>query len=115
MQALRSPALAALLLVAAHAHGQTTPADANGPWIFDTHTPGACSPTGAPHGGCDPGELIRIHVTTVVTGLVRPWHLTFLPGSNDLLSTGAPEFCAGGLPVTSVRNVRFSPQRGRFR
>jgi glucose/arabinose dehydrogenase len=103
MQSYRSPALAALLCAAALAHAQTDPADANGPWIFDTHTPGACSPTGAPHGGCDPGELIRIRVTTVVTGLVRPWHLTFLPGSSDMLVTELP----GALRI--IRNGVLDP------
>ena len=29
-------------------------------WTFDTYTPGPCSATGARHGGCNPGELVRI-------------------------------------------------------
>jgi glucose/arabinose dehydrogenase len=59
-------------------------------WTFDTYTPGPCSPTGAPHGGCDPGELVRIDVTTVASGFVQPWHVTFLPGTNDVLVTELP-------------------------
>ena len=59
-------------------------------WVFDTHTPGPCSPNGGIHGGCPPGELVRIRVVTVAYGLVRPWHLTFLPGDGDMLVTELP-------------------------
>jgi glucose/arabinose dehydrogenase len=59
-------------------------------WTFDTYTPGPCSPNGSPHGGCPAGELVRIHVTTIAYGLVRPWHIAFLPGGNDLLVTELP-------------------------
>jgi aldose sugar dehydrogenase len=59
-------------------------------WVFDTYTPGPCSPTGARHGGCNPGELVRIALTTVATGLAQPWHLTFLPGTNDFFVTELP-------------------------
>ena len=84
-------AAALLVLAAASSHAQQAASgDALPAWTFDTHTPGPCSPTGAPHGGCDPGELIRIRVTTVVTGLVRPWHLTFLPGGTNMLVTELP-------------------------
>ena len=64
--------------------------DARTDWTFDTYTPGPCSPTGARHGGCDPGKLVRIKVTTIASGLVQPWHLTFLPGTNDFLATELP-------------------------
>jgi glucose/arabinose dehydrogenase len=69
--------------------------DSEGPaaadsWSFDTYTPGPCSPTGARHGGCNPGELVRIRLTTVATGLAQPWHITFLPGTNDFLVTELP-------------------------
>ena len=87
-----------------------SPAQPSGPdstleqWPFDTHTPGPCSPTGAPHGGCPPGDLVRIRVTTVVTGLVRPWHVAFLPGGNDILVTELP----GSLRI--VRNGVLEPE-----
>ena len=70
----------------------TTPAeaDARTSWTFDTYTPGPCSPTGARHGGCNPGELVRIAVTTVASGLVQPWHVTFVPGTSDVLVTELP-------------------------
>jgi glucose/arabinose dehydrogenase len=73
-------------------------------WTFDTHTPGPCSPTGAPHGGCPSGDLVRIRVTTIVTGLVRPWHLAFLPRGNDLLVSELP----GSLRI--VRNGVLEPE-----
>jgi len=91
--------LAAAPCRAQHTGADSTPAE----WTFDTHTPGPCSPTGAPHGGCPPGDLVRIRVTTVVTGLVRPWHLTFLPGGNDMLVTELP----GSLRI--VRNGVLDP------
>jgi glucose/arabinose dehydrogenase len=64
--------------------------DARMSWTFDTYTPGPCSPTGARHGGCNPGTLVRIAVTTIASGLVQPWHLTFVPGTNDLLASELP-------------------------
>lgn len=73
-------------------------------WLFDTHTPGLCSPTGAPDGGCPAGETVRIRVVTVAHGFVRPWHLAFLPGGNDMLVTELP----GALRI--VRNGKLDPQ-----
>ncbi|HUF71817.1 MAG TPA: PQQ-dependent sugar dehydrogenase [Gammaproteobacteria bacterium] len=73
-------------------------------WTFDTYTPGPCSPTGAAHGGCPPGELVRIRVVTVAHGLVRPWHLSFLPGGTDMLVTELP----GRLRI--VRNGKLEPE-----
>ena len=74
--------------------GPAAPADGTGAgptsWTFDTHAPGPCSPTGAPHGGCNAGELVRIRVTTVASGFVQPWHVTFLPGTSDVLVTELP-------------------------
>jgi glucose/arabinose dehydrogenase len=72
-------------------------------WVFDTHTPGPCSANGSAHGGCPPGELVRIRVVTVADGLVRPWHITFLPGSSDMLVSELP----GALRV--IRNGRLDP------
>jgi aldose sugar dehydrogenase len=73
-------------------------------WTFDTYTPGPCSATGARHGGCNPGELVRIGVTTVASGLVQPWHITFLPGTSDVLVTELP----GRLRI--IRNGVLDPQ-----
>jgi len=77
--------------------------DEHASWVFDTHTPGPCSAIGAPHGGCPPGELVRIRVVTVAYGLVRPWHISFLPGGNDMLVT---EF-SGSLRI--VRDGKLDP------
>ncbi len=57
------------------------------PMIFDTWTPGSCSPNGQPHGGCPAGTLHRIRVTPVATGLARPWHMAFLPDGKTMLVT----------------------------
>ena len=73
-------------------------------WTFDTYTPGPCSPTGARHGGCNPGDLVRIKVTTVAGGLAQPWHMTFVPGTNDMLVTELP----GRLRI--VRNGVLDPE-----
>ena len=62
-----------LALCAVPAIGQTPPgAESPTSWTFDTYTPGPCSPTGAAHGGCNPGERLRIAVTTIASGLVQP-------------------------------------------
>src|SRR5688572_33181720 len=92
--ALLIPALAGLA-VSVLAQTGTPPrvADASAArtsWTFETYTPGPCSPTGARHGGCNPGDLVRIRVTTVANGLAQPWHMTFVPGTNDLLVTELP-------------------------
>jgi glucose/arabinose dehydrogenase len=78
--------------------------DENASWTFDTYTPGPCSANGSKHGGCPAGELVRIHVVTIAYGLVRPWHLTFLPGGTDLLVTELP----GNLRV--LRAGKLDPQ-----
>jgi glucose/arabinose dehydrogenase len=64
------------------------------PILFDTYTPGPCSPAGAKHGGCPPGTLVRIRVVTVATGLARPWHIAFLP-----------EERVGGMPTMLVTEM----------
>ena len=85
-----------LALWAMSVGGQSGPAaappdaDSRTSWTFDTYTPGPCSPTGARHGGCTPGDLVRIAVTTVAAGLVQPWHITFVPGTSDVLVTELP-------------------------
>jgi aldose sugar dehydrogenase len=87
MLRLRATMLAPALLAATQlAHAE----DDNASWTFDTYTPGVCSPNGGNHGGCPAGELVRINVVTVAHGLVRPWHLTFLPGGSDYLVTELP-------------------------
>jgi glucose/arabinose dehydrogenase len=105
MQPYRSAMFASAILFAAQIFAvQVVDAqDAESTWVFDTHTPGPCSPTGAPHGGCPPGELVRIRVVTVADGLVRPWHLTFLPGGTDMLVTELP----GSLRI--IRNEKLDP------
>src|SRR5688572_16066083 len=101
MLRLRSTVLAAALLSAATlAYAQ----DDHASWTFDSYTPGVCSANGRQHGGCPGGELVRIHVVTVAHGLVRPWHLAFLPGSTDYLVTELP----GDLRI--VRNGKLDPQ-----
>ena len=100
MHPYRSAVLAATLMLAATSgHAQEDTAT----WVFDTHTPGLCSPNGGLHGGCPPDELVRIRVVTVAHGLVRPWHLAFLPGGNDMLVTELP----GRLRI--VRGGRLDP------
>ncbi len=97
----RSAMLAAVVVSAAPlAFAQ----DKNASWTFDTYTPGACSPNGSLHGGCPPGDLVRIHVVTIAYGLVRPWHLTFLPGGTDFLVTELP----GDLRI--VRGGKLDPK-----
>jgi aldose sugar dehydrogenase len=100
MQPYRSALLAGTLMLAAQL---ACAQDADKTWVFDTYTPGPCSPTGAPHGGCPPGELVRIRVVTIAYGLVRPWHLSFLPGGTDMLVTELP----GSLRI--VRNGKLDP------
>jgi glucose/arabinose dehydrogenase len=78
--------------------------DESATWTFDTYTPGPCSANGSKHGGCPPGDLVRIHVVTVAYGLVRPWHVTFLPGGSDMLVTELP----GNLRI--VRGGKLDPQ-----
>jgi len=101
------PSAIFLLLVAAFV--SVAPAGAqnqDSTWVFDTWTPGPCSATGAPHGGCPPGELVRIRVVTVAYGLVRPWHISFLPGGTDMLVSELP----GDLRI--VRNGRLESVPG---
>lgn len=86
MQPLRKLVLLIVAVWAAPLGAQ----DEDSTWIFDTWTPGPCSPTGAVHGGCPPGELVRIRVVTVAHGLVRPWHISFLPGGTDMLVSELP-------------------------
>ena len=57
MHPYRSAVLAAALMLAAPSgHAQ----DDTATWVFDTHTPGLCSPNGGLHGGCPPGRT-RAH------------------------------------------------------
>jgi aldose sugar dehydrogenase len=59
------------------------------PRIFNTYTPGPCSPNGQDHGGCPPGTLVKIRVSKVASGLVRPWQIAFLSGGDMLVSENA--------------------------
>src|SRR5271154_6120287 len=91
MKQYLSPAWAGVLLVVLAAPGY---AQRNGatskPMIFDTYTPGPCSPNGQPHGGCPPGTRHRIRVVPLATGLDRPWHIAFLPDGHSMLVTETP-------------------------
>lgn len=100
MQPFRLALIASFFALAAPLAGAQ---DEDGIWVFDTYTPGPCSPNGSLHGGCPPGELVRIRVVTVAYGLVRPWHLTFLPGGTDMLVTELP----GSLRI--VRDGKLDP------
>jgi glucose/arabinose dehydrogenase len=102
MLRLGSTLLAAALVSTATLRVQAQGEDAS--WTFDTYTPGVCSPSGCAHGGCPAGDLVRIRVVTVAHGLVRPWHLTFLPDSADFLVTELP----GDLRI--VRRGKLEPQ-----
>src|ERR1035437_5504317 len=79
-----------LALVAGVRSAQSQSPSPGKPLIFDTYTPGSCSPNGQPHGGCVPGELVRIRVVTIATGLVHPWHIAFLPDGHTMLVTELP-------------------------
>ncbi|MGH9147037.1 MAG: PQQ-dependent sugar dehydrogenase, partial [Vicinamibacterales bacterium] len=93
-----------LVAVAGYAQqGSSSPAGPEQPPVFDTYTPGPCSPTGGEHGGCARGERVRIRVTTVATGLARPWHIAFLPDTS-MLVTELP----GRLRI--IRNGKLDPQ-----
>ena len=65
-------------------------AESGQPLVFDTYTPGPCSPTGQQRGGCQRGTLHQIRVVAVATGLVRPWHIAFLPDGRSMLVTELP-------------------------
>lgn len=96
----------ATLVVAVAGHAQQGPSSKDStdrPIVFDTYTPGPCSPTGGEHGGCARGDLVRIRVVTVATGLSRPWHISFLPDGN-MLVTELP----GRLRI--IRNGKLDPQ-----
>lgn len=84
---------------------QRGPSGSSGkPIVFDTYAPGPCSPNGQPHGGCPQGSLVRIRVVTVAEGLVRPWHIAFLPDGHTMLVTELP----GRLRI--IRDGMLDPQ-----
>ena len=77
-------------------------------WTFDTHTPGPCSPTGAAHGGCPPGELVRIRVVTDrARSRAARGTSAFLPsGGTDMLVTRAcPATCASSCATAELESV----------
>jgi glucose/arabinose dehydrogenase len=80
----------ALILAAAHLRAQRPATEPLQPLVFDSYTPGPCSPNGQPHGGCERGTLHRIRVVPVASGLVRPWHIAFLPDGRSMLVTELP-------------------------
>jgi glucose/arabinose dehydrogenase len=81
---------AALLLVLVTGVSRAQGQSPGQPQIFDTYSPGPCSPNGQPHGGCPPGTLVRIRVVTLATGLLHPWHISFLPDGHSMLVTELP-------------------------
>jgi aldose sugar dehydrogenase len=93
-----------VLAVATNRAQQVSNGDAARSPVFDSYVPGPCSPTGALHGGCNRGELHQIRVVTVATGLVRPWHISFLPDGRTMLVTELP----GRLRI--IRNGTLDPQ-----
>lgn len=84
--------LLAIVLIPLRVNGQSQTASGyEGPLIFDTYTPGPCSPNGQEHGACPQGTLHRIRVVPLATGLMNPWHIAFLPDGRSMLvseSTG---------------------------
>jgi glucose/arabinose dehydrogenase len=51
---------------------------------------------------------VRIRVVTVATGLVRPWHLAFIPGGSDMLVTELP----GQLRIVKSGTLQPAPIGG---
>src|SRR5574341_2115424 len=83
--------LAIVLIPLRVSGGSQTASGYEGPLIFDTYTPGPCSPNGQAHGACPQGTLHRIRVVPLATGLMNPWHIAFLPDGRSMLvseSTG---------------------------
>jgi glucose/arabinose dehydrogenase len=78
------------------------------PLVFDTYTPGPCSPNGQSQGNCDPGELIRVRLVPVAEGLTNPRHVAFLPDSVDLLVAELP----GRLSLTRDGSLESEPIAG---
>ena len=76
---------------------------ADDPLVFDTYTPGPCSPNGQPQGNCDPGELVRVRLVPVAEGIETPRHIAFIPGANDMLITGPTR-------VRLVRGGELAPE-----
>src|SRR4029450_1065381 len=79
--------LVTILLVSNnHAEQAVLPIPAAG-ILLDTYTPDPCSPNGQRHGGCSNPKRLPIRVVPVATGLVRPWHIAFLPDGHSMLVT----------------------------
>jgi glucose/arabinose dehydrogenase len=104
MRPYRSATLTALALVTLFVSSHAQQANTSRAMVFDTYTPGPCSPNGQAHGGCPPGTLLRIRVVTVASGLDRPWHMAFLPDNRTMLVTETP----GRLRI--VRGGALDPQ-----
>ena len=71
-------------------------AQADDSLVFDTWVPGPCSPNGQPQGQCPPGDLFRVRLVPIATGLTSPRHIAFTP-DGDLLITelAAPPVAPG--------------------
>ena len=83
--------LAALLSVPAvpHPRAQERPVS-EAPPVFETYTPGPCSPNGQSQGNCVPGTPVRVRLVPVSSGLTNPRHIVFLPDGRDLLVAELP-------------------------
>jgi glucose/arabinose dehydrogenase len=79
-----------VLVVAANRAQQVAPAIPDKGITLDTYTPDPCSPNGQRHGGCSNPSRLRIRVVPVATGLIRPWHIAFLPDGHTMLVTESP-------------------------
>lgn len=65
---------------------QTPPEPQPDPLVFNTYTPGPCSPNGQSQGNCVPGDLVRVRLVPVAEGLTNPRHIEFLPDGNLLVA-----------------------------
>jgi aldose sugar dehydrogenase len=64
--------------------------------VFDSFTPGPCSPNGQAQGNCIPGVMQRVRLVPVGTGLTNPRHIAFLPSPST--SLGASRILVAELP-----------------
>jgi glucose/arabinose dehydrogenase len=73
----------------AAAHAAAPQAPAAVPLVFDTWTPGPCSPNGQPQGQCAPGDLFRVRLAPVADGLRSPRNIAFTPDGGILIAEQA--------------------------